>query len=730
MGLEDSTALVALIVSLIALFIASLQLLQAVFGTAEGYKRCSEAVIGPWEGLRHRQFHWRELRFEVKYITPQILIVSESAKAWLEHQHKERRSNSKEQREHVHILHRDLISKNYRHEHQEREIWKRNSSWWRRQYDPWDYYNKLRVLRLTAEGLDSEQEKGRKLDIQNADQQNVNGTVMPKHIRGYSTRTILPVANEPIVDASDENPRRQETYLTSSYLMGPGQKHEIRVSCDTLLREVCSVYTSYGPSPPPPPVSEDSIYYTVKNAVSQVDHFLRVVDRSWYRKRNFARTHASITFREWSWDMMPADMTRPLATIAVGHLVILAVRLGMQWRVLNLETAMSADGHGYSLSCTKSDRLGLVFRLVTMGVEQGTVKLIPSKAADKLMCGRLPGCPMLVKRDFDFIDNARKSRLDFSRALEPGHVLHQIGVPKETRKELQEGLSRNREFISVHNEIVPLLSAFLPLDGSDAVQHYGHCWSERRKGVLHLWEGRYVLLHHLERTVRERKVVDNEHDLMRALRYLRKLKEEYPEDFFGLKSHKAIDGKVNPLRHRETGEARRTDLVDLCREIHRWTDARFMNLRFDEEDNSGRRHYENFVAAHLNMATYATISIYDKIPESELPSCPLESTKVSKRHQKILQEVKDLDESIRPPWVLCRLLETAEQYVKQMQTGDHAVANYIQERGSSCKQAEIETAWWMLMVRGIAWNMSTVSLGWGDPIPASFYDNHVPVWIT
>lgn len=67
MGLEVTTALVALVVSLIALLIASLQLVQALFGTAEGYKRCSRSVIGSWEGLRRRYFLPSELRFEVLY---------------------------------------------------------------------------------------------------------------------------------------------------------------------------------------------------------------------------------------------------------------------------------------------------------------------------------------------------------------------------------------------------------------------------------------------------------------------------------------------------------------------------------------------------------------------------------------------------------------------------------------------------------------------------------------
>ena len=45
---EITLAGAAFAVALTALFIAVGQLLQQVFGTAEGYRRCQSSVLGPW----------------------------------------------------------------------------------------------------------------------------------------------------------------------------------------------------------------------------------------------------------------------------------------------------------------------------------------------------------------------------------------------------------------------------------------------------------------------------------------------------------------------------------------------------------------------------------------------------------------------------------------------------------------------------------------------------------
>lgn len=69
---QDNTAVVAIIIALIAFFVTTAQLLQALFGTAEGYRRCQPSVIGRWAEKTRRKWRWSEFRFETMFTTPDI----------------------------------------------------------------------------------------------------------------------------------------------------------------------------------------------------------------------------------------------------------------------------------------------------------------------------------------------------------------------------------------------------------------------------------------------------------------------------------------------------------------------------------------------------------------------------------------------------------------------------------------------------------------------------------
>ncbi|PYH91813.1 hypothetical protein BO71DRAFT_331335 [Aspergillus ellipticus CBS 707.79] len=73
---SDSIALTAFIISLAALAVANLQLLQQYFATANGYSRCARRFIGDWSRFRHRRYVWSEFRLEVGFIRPHIFLGS------------------------------------------------------------------------------------------------------------------------------------------------------------------------------------------------------------------------------------------------------------------------------------------------------------------------------------------------------------------------------------------------------------------------------------------------------------------------------------------------------------------------------------------------------------------------------------------------------------------------------------------------------------------------------
>ncbi|KAF2235588.1 hypothetical protein EV356DRAFT_514115 [Viridothelium virens] len=84
---SDKLALVALVVSLIALCNGFVQAAQQLLSTAQGYRNCKEEIIGPWSATRHRRWIWREFRYEVLYQTPEIMLLTD---AGLEEEQKRR----------------------------------------------------------------------------------------------------------------------------------------------------------------------------------------------------------------------------------------------------------------------------------------------------------------------------------------------------------------------------------------------------------------------------------------------------------------------------------------------------------------------------------------------------------------------------------------------------------------------------------------------------------------
>jgi hypothetical protein len=65
---------VALVVSVVALFSTILQVAQQYYSSAAGYAECGESVMGLWHTTKRRNFRLYELRFEVQFETPVIFV--------------------------------------------------------------------------------------------------------------------------------------------------------------------------------------------------------------------------------------------------------------------------------------------------------------------------------------------------------------------------------------------------------------------------------------------------------------------------------------------------------------------------------------------------------------------------------------------------------------------------------------------------------------------------------
>lgn len=73
--MDSNVAVVALIVSLVALAITSGQLLGQYFATADGYRRCQPSVMGSWAKRTRLRWRWTQFRFETFFTIPEIILL-------------------------------------------------------------------------------------------------------------------------------------------------------------------------------------------------------------------------------------------------------------------------------------------------------------------------------------------------------------------------------------------------------------------------------------------------------------------------------------------------------------------------------------------------------------------------------------------------------------------------------------------------------------------------------
>lgn len=71
---EVAVALVALVISLVALAATFMQVMQQYYASAAGYSQCNPKVMGRWADTKTRRFSWDELRFEVEFHVPVIFV--------------------------------------------------------------------------------------------------------------------------------------------------------------------------------------------------------------------------------------------------------------------------------------------------------------------------------------------------------------------------------------------------------------------------------------------------------------------------------------------------------------------------------------------------------------------------------------------------------------------------------------------------------------------------------
>jgi hypothetical protein len=380
---------VPLIVSLIALVVPILNLLRILFETADGYRKCSEAVIGPWSKLRWRRWSWSEFRFEVHFVTPKLELqdISEARLKEASYQRYfvtlgDRESGNQEAKTDDTNLTPGRNSKI--------QPWRR----WRRKLaaQHWKFSNSAKRERALSESGNV-----------------LNRSLMgdsDEHERSTSTDTRGDVINSNLTPDTDNQGRSISTApgdveQAKMPLVAPEFNLDQRISWLSFLRHLHNVSTRSVPvltSQPPPDLGPDPWASLLENP--------KGANLDLLKSRH--PTGVSVSFVEWTWDSLPSKATRPMATTTLGTLVVMAIRLGMQWRIDLEKDSYQATGNGYSLSCTHVPEMGLV---ATFTAEKRDRRGSPhalsfNKPTDKFVCGIIPGAGFLTSEDFYCTDDS------------------------------------------------------------------------------------------------------------------------------------------------------------------------------------------------------------------------------------------------------------------------------------------------------------------------------------
>jgi hypothetical protein len=574
---QDNTSLAALIVALLAFVIAIGQLLQQIFGTADGYRRCQSSVIGQWATKTRLSWRWAEFRFETKFTTPTIKLLPTKK------------------------------------DHQLRTRIKDGTG---REYVSLTGFQESRVASLT-----------------------------------------------PLASLDDDTD-------ISGWVLLLDQIQALQWHINTL------------PIPKAAP------------AVSLLGHR----EAGEHPQRRIP----AILFRERSWDLMPPELTKPLASTTVGDLIVIAHRLGMQWHDIRPSRGtMRADGNGHSLSSMPVRGYGLVVQYsndpsVASDRDRWKNIMIPSREADKLACGIIPGCQALLVPDLPVAFNG------LSAAQSLGSALDELRVTPQAKGWLTSVMAEHEQFPGFA-DVPGMIAPFMPLTGSSIVRVVPPL--RFRPATPCTWrEGRIVLRHRLKQYVNSLPEEEKSIQIVNLL-------EDW--DFLFRKRSMEMVFNMGPAWLAANEPSDHTDdfLNDLRERFDRAT--KFLKGLTSEpaEKMSSYNYptifrYRDLVAIHVSVNYKSTMEARDKIRNGT-------------------QRNPDDTEHMSHPmsdW----MHETAHVYADKVPE----IVEHMSERFSSDARLIIDS-WWTMIFRAILWELSVVYLN-PDAFPrvaSEFYGSRTPVYI-
>lgn len=414
----DALSAVALVVALVALVISVVQLLQAIFGTAEGFRRTNRQIMGPFSQTRDRVFHITELRYETTFRTPHFKFQSAAAP-----QSKKKVSTNKEaQNSQNNISHKTISPEN----HSDKDAPKPN---------------------LYIEAYRNEDE------------------VLQKFITDPAAGRISKLQR--LLHWADSRFNKTRSYHLIEQKSKAYAAGWLLLLDQLLIREKRMHHTAEGPKyihrrllPAPD---------TTHSALVKID------EETWQRP--------AIELEPRSWDLMPPDVVRPLASIDMGDFLTLCFRLRIG--VNPEDPKWSAEGSGHSFSRLIVQGLGTVVQYrfdTSLSYFDANVPangyFAPSEACDKLAFGIIPGNPTLgIEREEGWKVNAGPNFIE-------SIMIHfdELGISEETRRMMRDDKTEDKHNTSeALCESLLLLCPSLVVDGLGIVKYvppYPLRWAE------------------------------------------------------------------------------------------------------------------------------------------------------------------------------------------------------------------------------------------------------------
>lgn len=454
------------------------------------------------------------------------------------------------------------------------------------------------------------------------------------------------------------------------------------------------------------------------------------------------RSDPVIVKRTIHWDFLGSGITRPVAMTTVGDIISIALRMGMQWRTIEPENGkMQAVGNGYSLSSTAASRGGIILTFAAAGDHSKLPRIVPSRAADKLLFGILPGDPYLVKKDFHMVGSDVHPR-DTKAIL--SEISASTGMDVGVR---DSDFDLGNRFLK--NDFVKLLCPFFPLEGSTLATIRFAGWPRQRSwSLLHFWESRLALSQELDEEVSRRGSLDGEFDpaflLLGQLKvHLDTLKSKYHDDFYCLKFTPSQDTNV-----RGNVEGRKLDFLRACRDaVDTCTDAlahrNWGELASESETDVGAvsTRYVLLVAAHSYVAKRAVEAGDKNFEAAQALLTTKKGRSPSRRDWWEHVNGHETSGAASTPVVPCgspRFWFRMKQIRLDMMDPEKGLQReLLQKFGLDVdryeeKDAQVDVAWWLMMVRGIAWDMACYREPWPEdwkPVKSEFYGDQTHVML-